>query len=75
MKKEGLKNLQKLLRQLRCLLSFGKWRDAQELRTLKLEELGKLEELAVRCLAVRALKKRHWLVCGLLWHSLLGLAS
>ena len=46
-----------LLRQLRCQLSFGTWRDAQVLRTLEeeprvlqLEELEQLEELAVRAL-------------------------
>ena len=58
---EELKNLQMLLRQLRCMWSFGTWRDAQvpriwseelrtlseELRTLK-EGLEQLEELAVR---------------------------
>ena len=56
---EELKNLQKLLRQLRCLWSFGTWQDAQvpkiwseqlktlpeELRVLKPEELMQLEEL------------------------------
>ena len=62
---EELKNLQRLLRQLRCLWSFGKRRDAQvprtlpeELRVLQLEELEQLEEFAVRPLknlAVRAL--------------------
>ena len=67
------KNLQKLLRQLICKWSFGTWRDAQVLRTLpkelsvlkpeefeQLEELGQLEEIALvalRRLAVRALKK------------------
>ena len=60
---EELKNLQRLLRQLRCLLSFGTRRDAQVLRIWKeelrtLEELVQLEELAVRALlrswAVRA---------------------
>ena len=70
---EELKNLQKLLRQLKCLWSFGTWRDAQVLRTLpeelrvlrpeefeQPEELGQLEEIALvalRRLAERALKK------------------
>ena len=52
-----------LQRQLRCLLSFGTWRDAQVLRILTeelrtSEELEQLEELAMRALknlAVRAL--------------------
>ena len=51
---EELKNLQKLLRQLRCLWSFGKWQDAQvprtlpeELRVLQPEELEHLEEYVV----------------------------
>ena len=54
---EELKNLQRLLRQLRCQLSFDTRRDAQVLRTLpeeqrvlQLEELEQLEELAVRAL-------------------------
>ena len=52
---EELKNLQMLLKQLRCLWSFGKRRDAQvlrtlleELRVLQLEELEQLEEYVVR---------------------------
>ena len=63
------KNLLKFLRQLICQWSFGTWQDAQVLRTLpeelrflQLEELGQLEELAVRALmslAVRALVK-NW---------------
>ena len=68
-----LKDLQRLLRQLRCLWSFDTRRDAQVLRTLpeelrvlkpeefvQLEKLGQLEEFALvapRRLAVRALKK------------------
>ena len=71
---EELKNLQKLLRQLRCLWSFGTWQDAQvlrtlseELRVLKLEELVQFEELeqledftlmAQRNSAVRALLRK-----------------
>ena len=64
--KEELKNLQMLLKQLRCLWSFGKRRDAQVMRTLQQqlkvvqqEELDQLEEHVVRALkslAVRALK-------------------
>ena len=64
-----LKNLQRLLRQLRCLWSFDTRRDAQvlrtlpeELRALHLEELEQLEAFFVRAwmsLAVRALAK-HW---------------
>ena len=73
MMKGELKNLLKLLRQLICQWSFGMWRDAwvlrtlrEELRVLKLEELvqfqelGQLEEfasVALRKLAVRALQK------------------
>ena len=52
---EELKNLQRLLRQLICLWSFDTRRYAQvlrtlpeELRVLELEELGQLEELAMR---------------------------
>ena len=48
---EELKNLQNLLKKLRCLWSFGKRRDAQvsrtlleELRVLHFEELEQLEE-------------------------------
>ena len=59
-------NLQMLLRQLRCQLSFGTWRDAQvqrtwseQLKTLS-EELRTLEEEEqTKELAVRALKKNH----------------
>ena len=60
-----LRNLQMLLRQLRCLWSLGKRRDAQvprtlleELRVLQPEEMEQLEEQAIRAqmsLAVRAL--------------------
>ena len=61
---EEPKNLQRLQRQLRCLLSFGMRRDAQVLRIWKeelrtLEELVQLEEFAMRALrswAVRALQ-------------------
>ena len=67
-----LRNLQMLLRQLRCLWSFGAWQDAQvqricseQLKTLS-EELRTLteeaEEFAVRALrnlAERALKLKH----------------
>ena len=60
---EELKNLQKLLRQLRCLWSFGKWRDAQvlrtlpeELRVLQPEELEQLEVFAVRALMSLAVR-------------------
>ena len=65
---EELKDLQKLLRQLRCLWSFGKWQDAQVLRTwseelrvlkpeefVQLEEPGQLEEFASRALKVKHL--------------------
>ena len=71
---EELKNLQMLLKQLRCLWSFGKRRDAQVLRTLQeqlkilhLEELEQLEEFALRAqksLAVRAFL-RYLVVCEL----------
>ena len=61
------RNLQMLLRKLRCQLSFGTWRDAhvqriwseqlktfsEELRTLEEEE--QTEELAVRALKVKHL--------------------
>ena len=57
-----LRNLQMLLRQLRCLGSVGMWRDAQvpkllseQLKTL-LEVLRTLEEEQTEELAVRALK-------------------
>ena len=60
---EEQKNLQRLLRQWRCLLSFGTRRDAHVLRIWKeelstLEELVQLEEFVVKALknlAVRAL--------------------
>ena len=65
---EELKNLQMLLRQLRCLWSFGKRRDAQvprtlqaQLKVLQLEEPELLEEYALRALkslAVRALLRK-----------------
>ena len=68
---EELKNLQKLLRQLRCLWSFGKWRDApvlrtlpKELRVLQPEEVEQFEGFVVRAqmsLVVRALLRK--LVC------------
>ena len=74
---EELKNLLRLLRQLICLWSFDTRRYAQvlrtlpkELRVLKLEELGQLEELAVRGLkswAMRALKQRHWACVQASW--------
>ena len=63
-----LRNLQMLLRQLRCLWSFGMWQDAQvsrilleqlktlseELRTLEEEE--QTEEFAVRALKMLAVR-------------------
>ena len=62
---EELKNLQRLLRQLRCLWSFDTRREAQMLRTLQFEELEQLEELAMRALmkfSMRAMMK-NW-ACG-----------